>query len=375
MRIAVVSTPWVPVPPLGYGGTEYVVYHLVEGMVEKGHDVTLFATGDSKVSSKLEYFYPKALGNNLNLKLNPYYMLNHLYHFFKNAKNRFDIIHNNSGRFSLFFLDFLKTPVVYTLHGSYTKDIQDEYGIAQSAREALLQFKGIPYVSISNKQREGLPELNYAATIYNSIILSEYDFEEYGGEEMIWLGRVTPTKGLDLAIKTAASLKKKLKAVIFVDQGEKDYFEKEIKPLMGSQYVEVFDEVKDKKVKSDFLGEAKLLLFPIRWDEPFGIVMIEAMAAGTPVVAFAKGSVPEVVVDGVTGFIVNYADEDRRGDWVVKKTGLEGLEEAVERIYSMPEERYLAMRRACREQVEKKFTVEKMVDEYERVYEKVAGYK
>lgn len=374
MKIAIISTPWIAVPPLGYGGTERVVFNIVEDMVEKGHQVTLFATGDSKVSAELRHYYQQAVGNNFFLKLNPYYLLNHVNYAFKIiAGEKFDIIHNNAGRVPLYFKEFVKTPFVTTLHGSYDKSLKDQYKIAELARQTLIQYKNYPFISISKKQREGLPELNYIKTIYNSVILSEFDFNPQGAEEIIWIGRIAHTKGLDYVIKTARELKKQLSIFSFIDEGEKKYFNQEIKPLIDDKYVKFFHEMKDAKKKSEFFGKAKLFLFPIRWDEPFGIVMIEAMACGTPVIAFAKGSVPEVVKDGETGFIINYSDQDKRGDFIIKKTGLEGLKSAVEKIYTLPQEKYRTMRKACRQHVEQNFTVSKMVEEYEEVYKKVIG--
>src|SRR3989344_283787 len=370
MKIALISPPWIAVPPVGYGGIERGGSIFAEGKVQKRQEATLFATGDSHTSAYLDFYYKKARGNNLPLKFNPYNMLNHLYHFFSRSKKKFDIIHNHSGRLALFFSHFTETPFLYTLHGSYMKnDSESMYDIADSGREVLKQFAHIPYVSISNKQREGLPELNYADTVYNGIILSEFDFDEKGGDNLLWFGRVTPTKGLDSAIEVAQHTGKKLHAIYFLDEGDADYFKKEIEPLCNIPSCTLSTEVKNIKDKSDFLRSGKALLFPIHWDEPFGIVMVEALACGTPVIAYAKGSVPEVIRDGETGFIVN--DDEKRGDWIIKKSGMEGLREAVEKMYTMPEEKYRLMRRACRQHATRHFTVEKMVDEYEEVYSRV----
>lgn len=374
MKIAILAPPWIPIPPVGYGGTERVVYNIVEGMVKKGHDVTLFATGDTNTHSSLKFYYKKALGNDANLKLNPYYALNQIYYFFDMVrKNNFDIVHNNAGRMPLFFADFLKVPFVTTLHGTlFTKDMNLTKSAMDSYPEVFAQFKQYSYISISDKQREGCPDLNYISTIYNGIILEEFDFNAQGDSNIIWFGRIDYTKGLDIAINLANQIKKPLKAAYFLDPGRADYFNREIKPLLNKN-ITLINEIKDIKTKSDFLAQAKVLLFPIRWDEPFGIVMVEAMATGTPVVAFARGSVPEVIKDGVTGFIVNTADDDIRGDFIIKKTGMEGLMEAVERIYSLTPEKYQQMRKTCREYVEQNFTIDKMVDKYEEAYKKVIG--
>ena len=185
---------------------------------------------------------------------------------------------------------------------------------------------------------------------------------------MVWIGRINFTKGVDLGIKAAEILKKRLILASYIDTGDIPYYEKEIKPHFTQGYVSPAGEMKDIQIKSQFLGSARLFLFPIRWDEPFGIVMIEAMAVGTPLVSFALGSAPEVIKDGETGYLVNFSDHDIRGDWVIKKTGIEGLCEAIERIYTMPHDKYLIMRKACRAHVEENFTIQRMVDKYEEVY-------
>lgn len=190
----------------------------------------------------------------------------------------------------------------------------------------------------------------------------------------MFCGRIHPTKGVGLAIEAAMKLKKKLLLVGSIGYSHMDYFNNEIKPYINGD-VSLVENISEKTSIAKLYGSSKLFIFPIQYEEPFGLVMIEAMATGTPVVAFARGSVPEVVKDGETGFIVNPSDDDIRGDWVIKKTGLEGLCEAVEKIYTMPEDQYRAMRRACRTHVEANFTVERMVDGYEKVYQEVLSKK
>jgi len=181
-------------------------------------------------------------------------------------------------------------------------------------------------------------------------------------------------KGCDTVLQIAKKLKKK--TIISGLIQNKMFFENKIKPLIKNlSNLVTFIEKLTFVEKNKILSNPKLFLFPIQWEEPFGLVMIEAMATGTPVVAFARGSAPEVIKDGKTRFIVNPSDDDIRGDFIIKKTGIEGLCEAVERIYSMPEEQYRKMRKACREHVEKNFTVEKMVDEYEKIYKEILNKK
>lgn len=372
MKIAILSTPTIALPPIGYGGTERVIYNLSEGLHKKHHEVAVFATGDSKISSNLYYYYNEAIGSSYKLTYNVYYTLNHIYYFLKWLRNKsFDIVHfNDAGRFSLYFADYLRFPFVTTLHGSYFPIKDDLYNMREEKIKQLYLFKDYPYISISFAQRQAISSLNYVGNIYNSVILSEFSFNESGGDYISWLGRVDKVKGLDEAILVANLIKKSLISYGHVNDGSIEYFDKVIKPLIKDKIL-FKGNLYDANIKSSFLGRAKLFLFPLKWEEPFGITMIESMACGTPVVAFARGSVPEVVKDGKTGFTVNSSEEDKRGEWIVKKTGIEGLCEAVERIYSMPEDEYRQMRKNCRKHVEENFTVEKMVSGYEEVYKKV----
>lgn len=355
MKIAVLSPPWIAVPPVGYGGTELVVANLVEGLVKRGHEVMLFATGDSKTSARLEYFYEKAIGNDLSLKLNPFYLLNHFHKFFKIVKQeKFDIIHNHTAYQGMFFCDLQDTPFVHTLHGGYYKDLKAPSGFVEDKRQVLWQFRHHPFISISNNQRQGMPELNYIATVYNGIKPEEFKLGNGEGGYLAWLGRITPNKGLDIAIRVAQKLKIPLKIAAFVDPGaDGKYFEEQIKPLISqTKEVEFLGEICDPEKKTDFLGKAIATLFPIRWHEPFGLVMVESMASGTPVIAFNKGSVPEVIENEKTGFIVENENE---------------MIEAVKKINRID-------RKYCHQYAISRFSVEKMVENYEKAYQKVISF-
>ncbi len=374
MKIAILSTPSVALPPIGFAGIERVVDDLQNGLIDKGHKVVVFATGDSKVESKLEYFYKKALKPSVGLTYNPYYFLNHVYGFVDFIeKNKFDIIHlNDAGRLSLYFAKYLKTPFVTTLHGSYFPigEKEDPYGIKEEKRKQLILFKDYPFVSISNVQRLGLKELNYIATIYNSVLVDKFGFSEKGGEKIGWLGRIAPEKGLDIAIEVAKKADEFIDIYGFIDEGQQLYFENDIKPLLNSK-AKFNYEIKTIPEKTNLFTSSKLFIMPIRWNEPFGIVLLEAMACGTPVVAYARGSVMEIIKDGKTGFIVNPSKKEINGNWKIKKVGVEGLVEAVKKIYSMPKAEYQKMRQDCRKHVEENFTIKKMVSEYEKVYQKL----
>lgn len=352
MRIAQLVPPWIAVPPAGYGGTERIASYLTEGLVAKGHSVTLFASGDSKTAAKLHATFPEALGNSGELKNNPLLQLLGVFDCFKEYSN-FDIIHNHAGQVAMFLTELVSIPVVHTLHGTIVIN-----EVPAEKKLTMEKFKHQRFVSISNNQRMGYPDLNFVATVYNGIPIEEFAFNPHGGNYMAWLGRITPKKGVVDAIEAAKQTGLNLKISAFVDPIDKPFFETEVQSKIDGKSVELLPE-QDKHGKSDFLGGARVMLFPITWHEPFGMVMTEAMATGTPVVAYNNGSVPEVIVDGVTGYIVDPA------------LGKDGLIEAVKKIYNMGEEEYNKMRLACRKHVEDNFTIAKMVSGYERVYEKI----
>jgi len=377
LKIAQVANIWQSVPPKGYGGTERVIYELCQGLSKKGHQVTLFASGDSKIDGHLSFiFKEKLLDKNISWSHYLYPLLHFTFAYEEIKKTGdFDIIHGHyslaSDLISLSFAHLNELPTLFTAHCPLA--IDQKY----NDRKKLFEYcNRVYYVSISNKQRT-LP-LKYIANIYHGINIQQSPFTDWPTDEYIlWLGRIVPEKGIDYAINLATQLKKKLMVVGRVDRENEasyQYFQTKIKNQLDNPQITYFETV-DTEKRNKLLLQSKCFLFPIQWEEPFGLVMIEAMACATPVVAFARGSVPEIVKDGETGFIVNPSDEDIRGNWIIKKTGFDGLCEAVERIYSMPKDRYIQMRKNCRAHVEKHFTIDRMVNEYEKVYYKILNTK
>ena len=347
MKIAQIAPFEEPVPPKKYGGTERIVYHLTEELVKNGHNVTLFATGDSKTSAKLLPIFPQALRSikiGQNLKAREAYKLIGLAKVIEILlKENFDIIHNHIGWRFLPFIKILKTKVVTTLHGPL--DIGYQRFIYQ-------KFPNSYYISISKNQREPLPKLNFVGNVYNGIDIRSFPFKEKSGNYLAFLGRMSPEKGPLEAIKIAKKMKMKLVMAAKIDVVDKEYFSKKIKPLIDNRMIKFIGEVGHKK-KVQLLQNAKATLVPINWREPFGLVLTESMACGTPVIAFKRGSVPEVIKDKKTGFIVKNVDE------------------AVESLKKIDQ----IDRRDCRKWVEEKFTSEKMANGYEKIYSKVLKYK
>ncbi len=255
---------------------------------------------------------------------------------------------------------------VFTLHDPINMD-----------KERLIaQLNALPnchFVSISDAQRQNLP-YRFTDTVYNGIRLADWSFQAEPSDYLLHMGRLVPEKGLDDAIVAALRLNMQLEiGTDFSDSNiDNDYYRKKIEPYLKNPLIGEPGIVTGNE-KNILYKQARALLFPIKWEEPFGLVMTEAMACGTPVVAYGRGSAPEVVVDGITGFIVNESEKEKRGNWIVKKPGVDGLVEALERINAMDERGYSAMREACRQHVEDYFSVKNMVIGYEKVYNKILG--
>ena len=341
MRIAQIAPLYERVPPLTYGGTERVVSYLTEEQVRQGHDVTLFASGDSITRARLVACSERSLrlDKRVSDPLAHHFIL--LEEVFTRAAD-FDILH--------FHLDYLHYPTsrrqnslkhVTTLHGSL--DIPDLKPLYKT-------FRTVPLVSISNAQRRPLPAANWLATVYHGLPDELYTASESAGDYLVFLGRVSVEKRLDRAIEIAHRTGMTLKVAAKVDKADRRYFEKSIKPLLDDPLVEWIGEVSEEG-KQDLLAKAYALLFPIDWPEPFGLVLIEAMACGTPAVAYRCGSVPELVEEGVTGFIVD---------------DLNTAVEAVTKVQNLD-------RHLCRQRFEERFSAKRMARDYLEVYKRILG--
>jgi len=349
LKIAQIAPLWYPVPPKGYGGTEAIVSKLTEGLVKRGHNVTLFASGDSKTKAKL---VPTSKKNLFSLKVpwlaNSYNILN-LIEAFSRAKE-FDILHTHIDVYDPIFRDKCPVPTVATLHNPFWPKTKTKTGSFYEYKARVLiynRFAKLPYVAISNSFQKQCPaKIKFVKTIYHGVDISKLKFNPKPENCFVWLGRLTPNKGLHLAVKIARQLGLELLiAGKAVSPENEKYFKKEIKPYL-SKKIKFVGEIKTDKEKSEFLGKGRALIYPLLWEEPFGIVMIEAMACGTPVIAFARGAAPEIVKNGKTGFLAK---------------SLDGIKRAIKDIENIS-------RIQCRQRVEKLFTVEKMVEEYEKLY-------
>jgi glycosyltransferase involved in cell wall biosynthesis len=337
MKIAQVAAGPLPVPPKKYGGMERIVSYLTEELVLQGHEVFLFAMPGSTTCARL--ISPPRISQEERSysDLDQIVMMSQL----SNLSSEFDVIHVHPTypAYWPLFLRLLGKPHLITHHNV----VPDLSGIAHAVPE----FSDAPLVSISNAQREPAPWQNWQATIYHGLPLELYTFQEKPEEYLAFIGRFWPFKGLPDAIEIAmqAGMKLKIAGLPYLPT-ERQYFESEIQPLLGTSMVEYVGELDDNE-KQSFLGGARALLFPIMWQEPFGLVMIEALSCGTPVIGYRRGSVPEVVTDGVTGFVVGNVQE---------------AVDAVKKIQSLS-------RRRCRQEVEKRFSAARMCREYVNLYE------
>jgi glycosyltransferase involved in cell wall biosynthesis len=338
MRIAQISPLWESVPPATYGGIELVVYNLTEELIRRGHEVTLFASGGSRTSGKLVAISEKPL------RIDPDIDNPNLWNFLMISElldraSEFDIIHNHMDLCAIPFAKFMKPPMVTTLHGIFVP----------GNIKLFERFRNHPYVSISLAQRT--IDLNYIANVYNGINTKLYRFSRQPADPpyLLFLGRMSAEKGVHHAIEVAKRCGLKLIIAGKVDKVDVDYWNRECLPLIDGKNIEFIGEVNLQQKVALFAG-ALATLCPVTWREPFGLVLIESMVCGTPVVAFNKGSIPELIVDGKTGFICETVDEMVR---------------AIARVESLKRE-------DCHRHVIDNFSAERMTDGYECVYELLA---
>lgn len=338
MRIAQVAPLWESVPPKLYGGTERIVSYVTEELVAMGHDVTLFASGDSETAARLEAICPQALRLNTGI-FNRDAPLMMLREKGLGSARDFDVIHSH--------LDFTgfplarrnPVPVVTTLHGRL--DLPELEPVYR-------EFSEMPLVSISDAQRRPLPWANWAGTVYHGLPRNLYTFHPQSGGYLAYLGRTAPEKRPGHAIEIAKRTGIPLRIAAKVDRVDRTYFEAEIEPLLDHPLIEFVGEISDAE-KDEFIGNAMAVVCPYDWPEPFGLVLIEAFACGTPVIAYRRGSIPEIVDHGVTGFIC------------------ETIEEMVDAVDQVP----LIDRKQCRAAFDERFTADRMARDYVALYERL----
>jgi glycosyltransferase involved in cell wall biosynthesis len=341
MRIALVAPPWMPIPPPLYGGIEVVVDQLARGMAAAGHEVTLFATGDSTCPVPTKWVLPRAEGSRTGMAVPE---LRQVVHAYETVADH-DVVHDHTVVGPFYSERYPGLPVVTTIHGPFNEELTDLYRMIADR---------VPIVCISHAQRRAAPEVSVARVIHHGLDASQFAFGDGSGdadgEYCLFLGRMSPDKGPHRAIEVARKAGVRiLLAAKMRETWERDYFDERVGPLLGPDAVYLGEVPHERKL--ELLAGARALLFPIRWDEPFGMVMLESMACGTPVLAFAEGAVPEVVEDGLTGFVCKDKDE---------------MVEAVGRVDEL-------RREDCRAAVEGYFSTRRMVADHLELYRELAG--
>ena len=345
MKIAIVAPPWIRIPPMRYGGIEAVIALLADGLAERGHDVTLFTVKDSVSRASIRHFFEdeqcRLLSEQTSVFLNA--AITHSLGSYIEITDQgdFDIVHDNTWKEGLASAFFIDIPAVHTLHSPLDESNKKFY-------ELFVGKRNLYFTTISEFQQRVLPGLNYAGTIYNSIEIESYPYSEEKDDYLLYLSRFNREKAPHIACEAAKRLGMRLVLAGKVSEpDEHEYFDTMIKPYLDDK-IRYVGEVSDEEKKRLFAG-ATAFVYPLQWDEPFGIVMIEAMACGTPVVTYRRGAAPELVENGVNGYL---ADD------------FEGLLDCIGRVQDISHRR-------CREYVEKHFSVDAMVDGYERVYRQI----
>ncbi len=338
MKIAQIAPLYEAVPPILYGGTERVVHYLTEELIKEGHEVTLFASGDSVTSARLI----SNVDTGLRLKPDCIDSLAHHIVQIQEVKERiheFDILHFHIDYLHFPFTEDLSIPSVTTLHGRL--DIPDLAAVYN-------KFRSQKVISISRNQQKPLSQANWAGAVHHGLPLDLHAPGQGQGGYLAFVGRISPEKGIIEAIEIAKASDTPLKIAAKIDNADKEYYETHIKHLLDHPLITFYGEINEKQ-KTEFMGNAKAVLFPIQWEEPFGMVMIEAMACGTPVIAFSRGSVPEVIDDKQSGFIVK------------------SVEEAVAAVYQLPQ----LSRNRVRKVFEERFAASRMAKDYLNIYNSI----
>jgi glycosyltransferase involved in cell wall biosynthesis len=336
LRIAQIAPLWFPVPPKKYGGTERIIHFLTEELVKRGHDVTLFASGDSKTKAELISVTKKGLISQ-GVPWYDWWWNNFNYSFAFEKANEFDIIHSHWTPLGFFSQNFVKTPVLHTFHNIPPKN--------DHRWQIFNHFKNSNVVFISKKERKNCPlRFEREFVVYNGIDLVQFKFQKEPNDHFIWIGRIEPKKGPAKAVILAKKMKLKLLLAGRLDPSQRDFFEKEIKPYLNEK-IKYLGELSQNQL-TFFYGRAKAFLYPLEWEEPFGLCPVESMACGTPVIAFDRGSMKEIIKNGKTGFVVKDIKE---------------MVGAIKNIGKIKRE-------DCREWVKKNFTIEKTVENYVKIY-------
>lgn len=348
MKIALVAPFEETVPPKKYGGTELVVYNLAEELVKLGHNVTLLASGDSRTSAKLVSCVPRAIRKfkeAQNARINAAYTYGGLVEAIDVLHTkRFDIVHNHMGWPFFAIKSCVRAPLITTLHNS----LKDEYARSHEEKHMYGLYKGTPLVSISKSQRKPFPEFNFIGTVYNGIQVERFSFNAKPDDYLLFFGRFSPEKGPLEAIDIARKTGHRLIMAGKINDFEKEYFNKILKPHIDGKQINFVGEV-GHTTKVKLFKNARAVVAPLRWDEPFGLVNIEAMACGTPVITINRGSSPEIIIDGKVGYLCNNVRQ------MIKRVG------DIDKID----------RAACRQHVEQHFTAKQMAEAYLKIYQKI----
>lgn len=344
LKIAVVSPVWLRVPPVSYGGIEIIVSLLTEGLVRRGHNVTLFASGDSITQANLFFVYKEHQRDKLGALIPDIFHSGASYSEIK-AQGDFDIVHDHTAFSGVVLGSMIETPVLATMHGEFDELTRSFYSYFHQA---------VHYNAISEFQRKSLPGLRWVDTVYNAIDLDKYQFQATKEDYLLSIGRICEPKGTHLAVEAAKRAGMSLVIAGKIDPGkDMKYFRKYIQPFVDNERVKFLGEVSEAE-KVRLMREASCFVFPIQWAEPFGLVMIEAMASGTPIVAFRNGSAEEVIADGISGYVVDSMDE-----MVNKVLAAKDIDPG-----------------ACRRHVERNFHPDVMVEKYlENYYSILDGEK